>query len=104
MTPTELYILYGFLAFICLLLVTVVGISVRQSLSIGKLEGLIPRVDTIQHDLGDLREQLAVLREQVAEMRGILLGMNARIDLLMAHRHDDGGRVIIVPEEVAADD
>ena len=98
MVTAELYILYGFLAFICLLQVAIVVILVRQSAAIGRLEGLIPRVEKLEQDVGNLREQ-------VAELKGILLGMNDRIDLLMRHRHDGAGRVVIVPEEagVAAD-
>ena len=98
MTTADLYILYGFQAFICLLLVTVIVILVRQSAAIGRLEGLIPWVEKLEQDMGNLREQ-------VAELKGILLGVNGRIDLLMRHRHDGAGRVVIVPEEagVAAD-
>ena len=105
MTTADLYILYGFQAFICLLLVTVIVILVRQSAAIGRLEGLIPRVEKLEQEVGNLRDQLGDLREQVAELKGILLGVNDRIDLLVRHRHDGVGRVVIVPEEagVAAD-
>ena len=98
MVTADLYILYGFQAFICLLLVTVIVILVRQSAAIGRLEGLIPRVEKLELDVGNLREQ-------VAELKGILLGVNDRIDLLRRHRHDGADRVVIVPEEagVAAD-
>ena len=193
MVTAELYILYGFLAFICLLQVAIVVILVRQSAAIGRLEGLIPRVEKLELDVGNLRDQMneqigslreqmneqigslreqmneqignlreqmneqignlrehmneqigslrdqmneqisglrdhmneqignlrdqtgeqigslrdqvGNLREQVAELKGILLGVNDRIDLLRRHRHDGAGRVVIVPEEagVAAD-
>ena len=102
MVTADLYILYGFQAFICLLLVTVIVILVRQSAAIGRLEGLIPRVEKLEQDIGSLRDQLGDLREQVAELKGILLGVNDRIDLLMRHRHDGAGRVVIVPEEAGA--
>ena len=45
---------------------------------------------------------MSALREQVAEIRGLLMSLNNRVDLLMGHRHDDAGRVVITPEEVAA--
>ena len=105
MVTAELYILYGFLAFICLLQVAIVVILVRQSAAIGRLEGLIPRVEKLEQEVANLRDQVSNLREQVAELKGILLGVNDRIDLLVRHRHDGVGRVVIVPEEagVAAD-
>ena len=102
MVTADLYILYGFQAFICLLLVTVIVILVRQSAAIGRLEGLIPRVEKLELEVANLRDQIGSLREQVAELKGILLGVNDRIDLLMRHRHDGAGRVVIVPEEAGA--
>ena len=94
-TP-ELYILYGFLAFICLLLVTLIGILLRQSRDIGELKSMIPRIERLE-------EQMGAVREQLAEVRGLVVAMHERMDLLMRHRHDDAGRVVITPEEVAAD-
>lgn len=97
MVTVDSYILYGFLAFICLLLVTIIGILLRQSSSIGRLEALIPRVEKLEADVGNLREQLG-------EVRGMLISLNSRIDLLMRHHHNDAGQMVIVPaEEVAAD-
>ena len=46
---------------------------------------------------------MAALRAEVAEIRGLLISLHERVDLLMRHRHDDSGRVVITPEEVAAD-
>ena len=97
MIAAELYILYGFLAFISLLLVAILGALYRQSRDIGELKSIIPRV-------GRLEEQMGTVREQLAEVRGLVVAMHERMDLLMRHHHDDAGRVIIVPaEEVAAD-
>ena len=39
MISADLYILYGFLGFICLLQVAIVAILVRQSFAIGSLSG-----------------------------------------------------------------
>ena len=65
------------------------------------------RVDGVETSLtariDRLEEQMANLREQVAEIRGLLVSLHERVDLLMRHRHDDAGRVVITPEEVAAD-
>lgn len=96
MVTAELYILYGFLAFICLLLVTLIGILLRQSRDIGELKSMIPRVERLE-------EQIGTVREQLAEVRGLMVALHERMDLLMRHRHDDAGRVVITPEEVAAD-
>ena len=96
MITAELYILYGFLVFICLLLVMLIGILRRQSRDIGELKSMIPRVERLEDQIGTVRQQLA-------EVRGLAVAMHDRMDLLMRHRHDDAGRVVITPEEVAAD-
>ena len=103
MISADLYILYGFLGFICLLQVAIIVILVRQSGAIGRLEGLIPRVERLEREMAELREQVGSHREQVAEVKGILMGVKDRVDLLMGHRHDGVGRVAIIPEEMAAD-
>ena len=124
MTPADYYLL-GLLSFIALLLIAILGILYRQARAIGRLEGQINglnqridglneridglsgRIDGVETSLTArierLEEQMANLREQVAEIRGLLLSLHERMDLLMRHRHDDAGRVVITPEEVAAD-
>ena len=107
MVTSELYILYGFLAFISLLLVTLVGFQIRQSFTMGRIVGelrtLSARVERLEEQMVNFREQLADFREQLAEVRGMMRGLHDRMDLLTRHRHDDAGRVVITPEEVAAD-
>lgn len=127
------YYLFGFLGFIVLLLIAILGVLYRQSRAIGRLEGevnslgqqmremnaslnarisevnasLTARISEVNGSLTArierLEEQMASLREQVAEVRGLLVSLHERMDLLMRHRHDDAGRVVITPEEVAAD-
>ena len=123
------YYLFGFLGFIVLLLIAILGVLYRQSRTIGRLEGqiiglgqqmrdmndsltaridsLATRVDGVESSLAArierLEEHMATLREQVAEIRGLLISLHERVDLLMRHRHNDAGRVVITPEEVAAD-
>lgn len=109
MTSNELYILYGFLAFICLLLVTIVGILIRQSFDIGKIQGqltaLIERVNGLDSRVERLEQQMANFREQLGEARGLMRSLHDRMDQLMRHHHNDAGQVVIVPaEEVAAVD
>ena len=107
MTAGEDYILYAFLAFISLLLVTILGVLYRQSRDIGELKGqfngLTTRMDRFEARMDRFEQQLATLSEQVAEIRGMMISLHERMDLLMRHRHDDAGRVVITPEEVAAD-
>lgn len=117
LTPADYYLL-GLLSFIALLLIAILGILYRQSRAIGRLEGQINGfnqqmremtvgIDDVKSSLTvrieRLEEQMANLREQVAEVRGLLVSLHERVDLLMRHRHDDAGRVVITPEEVAAD-
>jgi uncharacterized coiled-coil protein SlyX len=107
MTAGEDYILYAFLAFISLLLVTILGVLYRQSRDIGELKGqfngLTTRMDRFESRMERFEQQLSTLGEQVGEIRGMMLSLHERMDLLMRHRHDDAGRVVITPEEVAAD-
>ena len=100
MITADLYILYGFLGFICLLQVAIVAILVRQSFAIGslsgQLNGLTQRVSNLEGKVEDIGKVLA-------EVKGMLLALNDRVNLLMGHRHDGVGRVVIIPEEMAAD-
>ena len=101
MVASEPYILYGFLAFIGLLQVTIVVALIRQSHSMGRMEG---QLNSLTARVERLEEQMETVREQLGEVRGLVLAMHERMDLLMRHHHDNGGRVVIIPaEEVAAD-
>ena len=117
MTPADYYLI-ALLSFIALLLIAILGILYRQGRAIGRLEGeihgltaridgLSSRIDGVEAKLTArierLEEQMATLRAEVAEIRGLLISLHERVDLLMRHRHDDSGRVVITPEEVAAD-
>ena len=114
MTAGEDYILYAFLAFMSLVLVTILGVLYRQSRDIGELKGQFngligrmdgfeSRMDRFESRMERFEQQLSTLGEQVAEIRGMMLSLHERMDLLMRHRHDDVGRVVITPEEVVAD-
>lgn len=99
LTPADYYLL-GLLSFIALLLIAILGILYRQDRAIGRLEG---EIRTLTARVERLEEQMGTVREQLAEVRGLVVAMHERMDLLMRHRHDDAGRVVITPEEVAAD-
>ena len=109
MTPTELYILYGFLGFMSLMLVAMFGFLVRLAISVGKIEGqlngLTDRINGLESRIERLEEQMLALSKEVAEVKGMLTSLNERVDWLMRHHHNDGGQVVIIPaEEVAAAD
>ena len=99
LTPADYYLL-GLLSFIALLLIAILGVLYRQGRAIGRLEG---EIRTLTARVERLEEQIGVVREQLAEVRGMMRALHDRMDLLMRHRHDDAGRVVITPEEVAAD-
>ena len=163
MITVEDYILYGFLAFICLLLVSIVVGMFRQFRDTGEIKGrmegmqrqidemktdlsgridemkndlsgridevrndLSGRIDEVRNDLSgridevksDVSERIeglsgrverleqnsVSLAGEVGEVKGLLLALHQRMDLLMRHRHDAGtNQVILTPEEVAAD-
>ncbi len=127
MTPADYYLL-GLLSFIALLLIAILGTLYRQGRAIGRLEGqfdglneringlneringlneringLNERISSLAARIERLEEQMAALRAEMGEVRGLLVSLHERVDLLMRHRHDDAGRVVITPEEVAAD-
>ena len=112
MTPTELYILYAFLGFITVLLVTIVGFLVRIAWSVGQMQGQYNNVSEQLREMNAaltarierLEREMTNFREQLGELRGLMRALHDRMDLLIRHHHDDDGRVVIVPEEAAAAD
>lgn len=109
------YILYAFLAFMCLLLVAIVVALWRQGRDIGELKGEVrgihhridavgERVGRLEERVGRLEETVAALGREISETKGLVLALHERVNLVMRHRHDqDNGQVILTPEEVAAD-
>ena len=102
------YILYGFLAFMCLLLVTIVVALWRQARDSGEIKGRLTalerQVDELASRVTTLEQTVAALGREVSEVKGLVLALHERVNLVMRHRHDrDTGQVILTPEEVAAD-
>ena len=123
------YILYGFLAFISLMLVAMFVALLRQSRDIGEMRGdingikqqiedlkqqnaqtnarvgsLSARIDTMSERIDRLVEVVAAQVGEIGEIKGMLQDLHRKVDLLMHHRHlSDTGQVILTPEEVAAD-
>ena len=104
---TEFYILYGFLAFMSVILVALTVAVIRLSFVVGRLNGqltgLTERVGRIEVKVDENTKAISDLNERVAEIRTLIFGINDRINLLMRHRHDGVGRVYIIPEETPAD-
>ena len=104
---TEFYILYGFLAFMSVILAALTVAVIRLSFVVGRqngqLTGLTERVGRIEVKVDENTKAISDLNERVAEIRTLIFGINERINLLMRHRHDGVGRVYIIPEETPAD-
>ena len=112
------YVQYGFLAFIALLLVAMVVALIRQSGAIGELKGEVrginlrldemskshsERMDVLTTRVERLEDGLSALAREVSEIKGLLLALHQRVDLVMRHRHEpETGQVILTPEEIAA--
>ena len=104
---TEFYILYGFLAFMSVILAALTVAVIRLSFVVGRqngqLTGLTERVGRLEVKVDENTKAISDLNERVAEIRTLIFGINDRINLLMRHRHDTLGRVYLVPEEAPAD-
>ena len=86
MITTEDYILYGFLAFISLLLVTIVVAMFRQSHDIGELRG---QNEGIQRQLTELSARIDVLSERIDRL-------SERMDELSGRIYNEAGRIDVV--------
>ena len=103
------YILYGFLGFIALLQVAIVVALWRQSRDIGELKGDVRginrRLDDLTARVERLEQTVLTLAGELGEVKGLVLALHQKVDMLMRHRHDrDTGQVILTPEEVTAAD
>ena len=79
MITAEDYILYGFLAFIALLLVSIVVAMYRQSHDIGELRG---QNEGIQRQLAELSGRIGELSGRIGELSGRMEGLSGRMDEL----------------------
>lgn len=106
------YILYGFLGFMCLLMVAIVVALWRQARDTGEMKGRISglerQIDEMNSNLtgrvARLEQTVMTLAGDLGEVKGLVLALHQKVDMLMRHRHEpDTGRVILTPEEVSAD-
>ncbi len=62
------------------------------------------RMDALTARVERLEDGLSALAREVSEIKGLLLALHQRMDLVMRHRHEpEAGQVILTPEEIAAD-
>ena len=115
------YILYSMLGVIILMMIMMMGVLFRLLYVVGNLTG---RVTALEKSLADFRQDIAahVIRLDtridqlgiridriggaLGELRGMVMALNQKIDLLMRHRHDAVSRdVLLAPAapEIAAD-
>ena len=126
------YILYSMLGVIILVMITMLGVLFRLLYLFGKMDGRMSaqekslaefrqevaahvaridnRIDQLGARIDRVQAALAVFREQTSgalgELRGMVMALNQKIDLLMRHRHDAVSRdVLLAPAapEIAAD-
>ena len=115
------YILYSMIGVNILVMITMMGVLFRVLYVVGNLAG---RVTALEKSLADFRQDMAahVIRldtridqlgiridrigAALGELRGMVMALNQKIDLLMRHRHDAVSRdVLLAPTapEIAAD-
>jgi len=102
------YIQYGFMAFICLLLIAMFVALIRLTKDNGEikgeLKGINKRLDDLTERVSTLEKTVLTLAQEVGEVKGLVQALHQRVDLVMRHRHQpDTGQVLLTPEEVAAD-
>ena len=115
------YILYSMIGVNILVMIMMMGVLFRLLYVVGNLAG---RVTALEKSLADFRQDMAahVIRldtridqlgiridrigAALGELRGMVMALNQKIDLLMRHRHDAvSDDVLLAPAapEIAAD-
>ncbi|MCY3691594.1 MAG: hypothetical protein OXI54_10560 [Chloroflexota bacterium] len=99
------YLIYAGISFFFLFLLVMLGAILRVSFQVGKIDGRLSGLETavaeLRQDNASIRQEMNALREQVAEIRGMLRASHDRIDLVMRHRHDETGAIVLTPTEPA---
>ena len=61
-------------------------------------------MDRLEDRMERLEATVASQGREISEVKGLVISLHERVDLMMRHRHDpDDGQVLLTPEEVAAD-
>ena len=63
--------------------------------------GIRQEMNELRQEMNGIHREMGNLREQVAENRGLLRAIHERIDLVMRHRHDETGAIVLTPTEPA---
>ena len=99
------YLIYAGITFFFMLLLGLLAAILRVSVQVAKIDGRLSGLETavaeLRQDNANIRQEVNALREQVAEIRGMLRAIHERIDLVMRHRHDETGAVVLTPTEPA---
>ena len=100
-SPVDPYIIYGFWAFISLLLVVMLVVSFRNTRDLHRLLGEVRGIHT---RLDETNRLITETNRLLDETNRIISRTNRRIEKVNADQHDDAsGEVILTPEQVAAD-
>ena len=95
------YILYGFLAFIGLLLIAMFVVLIRLTKENGEIKG---ELRGINKQLDDLATRVARLEQTVMTLVGEIGEIKGRLNLMLIHHHEpETGQVILTPEQTTAD-
>ena len=66
-----------------------------------EMNGIRQEMNDLRQEMNDLRQDNASIRQELGNLRGLLLALHERIDLVMRHRHDETGAVVLIPTESA---
>ena len=65
-------------------------------------------MNDLRREMNDLRQEMnglhrdnASIRQELGNLRGLIVALHERIDLVMRHRHDETGAVVLTPTEAA---
>lgn len=113
------YLIYAGISFFFVFLLVLLGAILRVSFQVGKIDGRLSGLETavaelrqdntnlrqemngIRQEMNDLRQDNASIRQDLGNLRGLIVALHERIDLVMRHRHDETGAVVLTPTEPA---
>jgi chromosome segregation ATPase len=67
-----------------------------------RMDRIESRMDRLESQMAALRETVFDLGRDVSELKGSVQALHERVDLVMRHRHQVDGEVVLTPEELPA--